>query len=307
MANQPRALTRQRPMSERIIETLLFLAAVLGVATTIGIVVVLVFETWEFFQQVNPVDFLTGTTWSASIKPYAFGVLALISGTLLVAADRDDRRHPARPAQRRSCSPSTPRPASATSSSRCSRRSPASRPSCSASSRSTSWRRTSSSRSSARANIGVVLGALGRDHGRHPRHAAHRLDLRGLDASRPARHCARAPTRWARPSSRSSARSSFPAALSGIMASIILAMSRAIGETMIVVLAVGTQAAAQLRPARERPDDDRVHRPDQPRRHAPGLASSSCRCSRSAMVLFVMTFVLNLLSAWFVRRYRTAY
>ena len=36
----------------------------------------------------------------------------------------------------------------------------------------------------------------------------------------------------------------FPAALSGIMASIILAMSRAIGETMAVVLAVGTQAAA---------------------------------------------------------------
>ncbi len=40
----------------------------------------------------------------------------------------------------------------------------------------------------------------------------------------------------------------FPAALSGIMASIILAMSRAIGETMAVVLAVGDTAAADVRP-----------------------------------------------------------
>ena len=46
----------------------------------------------------------------------------------------------------------------------------------------------------------------------------------------------------------------FPAALSGIMASIILAMSRAIGETMAVVLAVGTQAAvhASTRPRASR-------------------------------------------------------
>ena len=42
----------------------------------------------------------------------------------------------------------------------------------------------------------------------------------------------------------------FPAALSGIMASIILAMSRAIGETMAVVLTVGDEAPAHLRPDR---------------------------------------------------------
>lgn len=79
------SLARRRPVSERIIEGLLFLAAAIGVVTTIGIVVVLTEETLQFFAQVSPVDFLTGTVWSASIKPYSFGVLALVSGTLLVA------------------------------------------------------------------------------------------------------------------------------------------------------------------------------------------------------------------------------
>jgi len=79
-------LTRRRPWSERIIETFLFAAAALGVVTTIGIVVILAYQTLLFFQQINPIDFLTGTVWSASIQPYKFGVLALVSGTLLVAA-----------------------------------------------------------------------------------------------------------------------------------------------------------------------------------------------------------------------------
>src|SRR5262245_47702521 len=78
-------LTRRRPMSERIIEALLFAAAVLGVVTTVGIVVILAYQTILFFQQVPIVDFLFGTVWSASIQPYKFGVLALVSGTLLVA------------------------------------------------------------------------------------------------------------------------------------------------------------------------------------------------------------------------------
>ena len=79
-------LTRRRPASERLIEPLLFLAAGLGVVTTVGLVIVLAYETIGFFLQVNPLDFFLGTHWSASIKPYAFGVLALMSGTLLVAA-----------------------------------------------------------------------------------------------------------------------------------------------------------------------------------------------------------------------------
>ncbi len=81
----PTSFTRPRAASERIIEPLLFLAAALGVVTTVGIVSVLAVQTVEFFLEVSPIDFFTGTHWSASIKPYTFGVLALMSGTLLVA------------------------------------------------------------------------------------------------------------------------------------------------------------------------------------------------------------------------------
>lgn len=85
MTSAQRPLTRRRPMSERAIEVALLLSAVVGVITTIGIVLVLAYETFEFFLEVSPIDFLTGTVWSASIKPQVWGVLALVSGTLLVA------------------------------------------------------------------------------------------------------------------------------------------------------------------------------------------------------------------------------
>ena len=86
MAATPIPLTRQRPRSERVIEAVLFASAVLGVVTTVGIILVLAFQTFEFFLEVSPIDFLTGTKWSAAIRPYAFGILPLISGTVLIAS-----------------------------------------------------------------------------------------------------------------------------------------------------------------------------------------------------------------------------
>ncbi|MEX2184024.1 MAG: phosphate ABC transporter permease subunit PstC, partial [Chloroflexota bacterium] len=85
MTTQVRPLTRARPFSERVIEVLLFAAASIGVLTTIGIVGVLAFETFEFFREISPVEFFTGTVWSASIRPFAWGILPLVTGTLLVA------------------------------------------------------------------------------------------------------------------------------------------------------------------------------------------------------------------------------
>jgi phosphate transport system permease protein len=79
-----RPLVRSRHRSERLIEALLFLAATLGVVTTVGIILVLAFQTIEFFQLVNPLEFLTGTRWSASILPYQWGIIPLVTGTLLV-------------------------------------------------------------------------------------------------------------------------------------------------------------------------------------------------------------------------------
>ena len=85
MSAAVRPLTRRRPTSERVIEFLLLAAASVGVLTTIGIVIVLLVEAVQFFELVNPIDFLTGTVWSASILPFRFGVIPLVISTLEVA------------------------------------------------------------------------------------------------------------------------------------------------------------------------------------------------------------------------------
>jgi phosphate transport system permease protein len=84
--SRPRASQARRSTSEPVIELLLFAAAGVGVVTTVGIVLVLVFETLNFFGQVSPVEYFTGTVWSASIRPYTFGVIPLVVSTLMVAA-----------------------------------------------------------------------------------------------------------------------------------------------------------------------------------------------------------------------------
>ena len=76
---------RGRHTSERIIGAALFLCAAVSVLTTVGIVAVLIFETVAFFRAVSPLDFYGGTTWTPSLnRNPAFGVLPLVAGTLLV-------------------------------------------------------------------------------------------------------------------------------------------------------------------------------------------------------------------------------
>lgn len=59
-----------------------FLCAFLSVITTLGIVIVLLYEAADFFAEVSIWNFLTHTRWSPNIKPVEFGVLPLVSGTL---------------------------------------------------------------------------------------------------------------------------------------------------------------------------------------------------------------------------------
>ena len=72
-----------RHVSERVIEALLFAAAAVSVLTTIGIVYVLVSESVQFFQQVSIVDFLTDTQWTPLFDDAHFGIMVLVSGTLV--------------------------------------------------------------------------------------------------------------------------------------------------------------------------------------------------------------------------------
>jgi len=70
---------------EWIIERALFLCAALSVGTTIGIIGVLAVETVEFFREVPVTAFLFGTEWTPLFSNRQFGVLPLVSGTLLVS------------------------------------------------------------------------------------------------------------------------------------------------------------------------------------------------------------------------------
>jgi phosphate transport system permease protein len=85
MTAVPAPFTRRTPLRERLIEAFLFLSTTVSILTTVGIVAVLAVEAVEFFREVPLVDYLTGTVWSASIKPFRFGVLPLVTGTVLVA------------------------------------------------------------------------------------------------------------------------------------------------------------------------------------------------------------------------------
>jgi phosphate transport system permease protein len=55
------------------------------VLTTVGIVVMLVGQAAGFFREVSVVEFLTGTRWTPLFEPQSFGVLPLVGGTLLTA------------------------------------------------------------------------------------------------------------------------------------------------------------------------------------------------------------------------------
>ncbi len=71
--------------AERVIEGLLFLCALVSVGTTAGIILVLSAETVAFFREVPILDFLTGTEWTPLFATQRFGVLPLVLGTVVVS------------------------------------------------------------------------------------------------------------------------------------------------------------------------------------------------------------------------------
>jgi phosphate transport system permease protein len=71
---------------EFLIEWALFACALVSIATTAGIIVVLAVETVAFLREVPLVDFLFGTEWTPLFATPRFGVLPLVVGTVLVSA-----------------------------------------------------------------------------------------------------------------------------------------------------------------------------------------------------------------------------
>lgn len=293
---------RRRRATERTIAGLLIAATAVSVLTTVGIVLVLIFETVEFFRQISPWEFFTGTEWAPLISPRQYGILPLISGTLLVAAIAILIAMPlglviavylaeyARPRTRSIVKPFleilagvptvvfgffaltfvTPKliqpliPGTNVFNA---------------------------------LSAGIVVGlmvlpmvaTISEDAlaavPRALREAAHGLGATKLEVS---------------------LRVVVPAALSGIIASFILAMSRAVGETMAVAIAAGSTPILTLDPTRSVQTMTgyiaQVSLGDTPQNSIEFKTIFAV-----GMTLFVMTLVLNIVSQMFVRRYRNVY
>lgn len=76
------AKNRLRNTKELIIEIILFFAAFVSVATTIGIIWVLVSESLHFFEHVSFLEFITDTVWTPLFEDAHYGIMPLLAGTL---------------------------------------------------------------------------------------------------------------------------------------------------------------------------------------------------------------------------------
>jgi phosphate transport system permease protein len=76
----------QRNVKERVIEFILMLAALSAVATTFAIIGVLIVESLSFFKTVSIVDFFTDTQWTPLFEDAHYGIMPLVAGTLTTSA-----------------------------------------------------------------------------------------------------------------------------------------------------------------------------------------------------------------------------
>lgn len=75
---------RARNLFERVVLIVLILCSAVAILTTIGIVFSVLFETAIFFRSVSPMEFLFGTKWAPTGTPASFGLIPLLAGTMLI-------------------------------------------------------------------------------------------------------------------------------------------------------------------------------------------------------------------------------
>lgn len=85
-ARSPRRRTLSSQLTERGVSGVLGACAALSVFTTAGIISVLVVETWGFFQEVSFAQYFLDTEWTPLFADKHFGIWPLVSGTLLTTA-----------------------------------------------------------------------------------------------------------------------------------------------------------------------------------------------------------------------------
>lgn len=79
-----RTKRRRLRLKEGAIHGVFLLCGLVSIFITVGIVISLLAETVSFFQQVSIIEFLTGTKWTPLFIPKHFGILPLVMGTLLI-------------------------------------------------------------------------------------------------------------------------------------------------------------------------------------------------------------------------------
>lgn len=77
---------RRTAIESKVIKWVFFGCALISVLTTIGILFSLLSQAMGFFFEVSVWEFISGTRWTPILKPQSYGVLPLVGGTLLVAA-----------------------------------------------------------------------------------------------------------------------------------------------------------------------------------------------------------------------------
>ena len=286
---------------EFVIEWALFLCALLSVGTTIGIIAVLAVETAAFLREVPITEFLFGTEWTPLFATPRFGVLPLVAGTVLVSVIAMLVALPmgllsavylseyAKPRVRRVVKPIlevlagiptvvygyfallfvTP----------------------------LLQRFIPGLAGSNALGPGIVMGIMILPLVSSLSEDAMRGVPRGLREGSYALGATRMQT---------SIRVVLPAAFSGITAAFILAVSRAIGETMIVAIAAGQQPRLTLDP-RVQIETMTTYIVQVSMGDTPQGTLEYRTIFAVGMLLFVGTFVLNVVSAWLRERYREEY
>ena len=69
---------------ENSLQVIFFFCAAVSTLTTAAVIGVLAFETWGFLQEVPLTDFLFGTSWTPLLQPKSYGLLPLLAGTTMI-------------------------------------------------------------------------------------------------------------------------------------------------------------------------------------------------------------------------------
>ena len=288
---------------EQVIRGLLFSAAVVSVLTTFGIIVSLIEGTAEFFSEVGVADFLFGTEWSPLFADPQFGVLPLVTGTLLITGIAILVAVPlglgaavylaeyASPRVRKTVKPVLELLAGV--------------PTIVFGYFALTYFTPTILQDVLKADVqifnalsaGIIMGfmvvptiASISEDAMSAVPAALREGAFGLGATK----------------LQVSARVVFPAALSGIIASIVLGISRAIGETMIVLIAAGQQANLTADP-RQSVETMTTFIAATAKGDVPVGSIGYKTIFAVGTLLFVMTLIMNAISIRFVRRWRQVY